>query len=592
MDDIFDYYIENGKIVSASFGNHPEKNGETDVNQLFDYTIFDETVIIDNYKGADRVVSIPSHIEGYPVTRIGKFAFSSLSDRDTFKYTTNHRVTSVTIPNGVKIIAESAFDKCPQLRFIYLPSSLREIRENAFRGCNELCDFHMPKTVEIIGPGAFSECKDLTHVTIPGYVETLSSNAFADCISLKELTVEEGVNRIGSSAFSRCANLKTVHLPESLEIIKNSAFEYCTRLEHINMPKSLKTLENDIFYRCDKLIDENSMVIIEDSLYYYCGEKTEITIPEQVTVIAPSAFSGCFHITDVTLHQGVTEIGYRAFLRCTELKSINFPDSLQHIGFYAFFNCISLKDIKVPLHTKIDDMAFYGCESLTNRDGLVIVNNQCHDYIGDLKTITLPEGIDTLCSCVFSQSRHLQEVILPETIRFIGYKCFSECTRLRKINIPDGVQVIGNGCFAFCVSLKELIIPDSVIFLGDNIMSYYDISTCVKCNELHWDRLWASVRNDYMINNFDFICCYLLYKNVPDITGAELKEYIDDHTLKIAEHIIKYDNVEAMDGLLKVVCADRELIQKIIDISFGHIDITAFLLDRSRKAAEQDFEEL
>ena len=71
-------------------------------------------------------ISIPSTLGGYPVTRIGKYAFYGCKS-----------ITSVIIPNGVTSIGQSAFPSCTALRSVTIPNSVTSIEWQAFSGCRE-----------------------------------------------------------------------------------------------------------------------------------------------------------------------------------------------------------------------------------------------------------------------------------------------------------------------------------------------------------------------------------------------------------------------------------------------------------------------
>ncbi|MBO5869088.1 MAG: leucine-rich repeat domain-containing protein, partial [Oscillospiraceae bacterium] len=66
-------------------------------------------------------ITIPSEIDGYPVTAIGPVAFSSCSN-----------ITSVIIPESVTSIGKRAFEQCNSLTSVTLPSGITSISEKVF----------------------------------------------------------------------------------------------------------------------------------------------------------------------------------------------------------------------------------------------------------------------------------------------------------------------------------------------------------------------------------------------------------------------------------------------------------------------------
>ena len=73
-------------------------------------------------------------------------------------------LTSITIPNSVKIIRKEAFSGCTGLTNVILSNSLIYIGKAAFRGCTELTNITIPNSVRIIEDYAFKECTKLNSI--------------------------------------------------------------------------------------------------------------------------------------------------------------------------------------------------------------------------------------------------------------------------------------------------------------------------------------------------------------------------------------------------------------------------------------------
>lgn len=144
----------------------------------FDFTPDNTAAIVTNYKynGAAADVTIPSRYKGKPVTTIGHAAFF------------NSAVTSVTIPDSVTSISDSAFINCPQLTNISIPNSVTYIGFSAFNSCTSLKSITLPSSLSTIQSYAFCNCGNLETIRIPVSVTSIGNNAFADCPSLMTVT--------------------------------------------------------------------------------------------------------------------------------------------------------------------------------------------------------------------------------------------------------------------------------------------------------------------------------------------------------------------------------------------------------------------
>ena len=161
---------------------------------LYEYSINDNTVTITGYNGNGTEINIPSKIDGKPVMSIGRFAFS---------YCTN--LTSITLPDSVTSIGGGAFSSCENLDNIILPSGLASIERSMFSYCSSLTSIIIPDSVTSIREHAFSHCSSLTSITIPKSVKNIdhdeefsawgvgsANGVFGECINLKEIIVETG----------------------------------------------------------------------------------------------------------------------------------------------------------------------------------------------------------------------------------------------------------------------------------------------------------------------------------------------------------------------------------------------------------------
>lgn len=162
------------------------------------FYFYPTTGMITGYVGTDTVVVIPSKINGITVETIGHTAF---------RYSP---VTSVTIPDSVTFISDSAFAYCSQLTNISIPNSVTAIGSFAFEGCTKLESITLPSSLLTISEFLFYDCSQLTTIHIPDSVSSIRTYAFYNCGKLETIRIPVSVTSIGSYAFDDCPSSMTV----------------------------------------------------------------------------------------------------------------------------------------------------------------------------------------------------------------------------------------------------------------------------------------------------------------------------------------------------------------------------------------------
>lgn len=393
--------------TSSSDSSQDEENESVLIEErtsdpLYDYRLYNDHVEIIKYKGkgTETNVQIPSEFEHTPVTVISKFAFNQ-DDED-------ENIESISIPEGVTSIEQSAFYNCKSLTSISLPSTLKSIGHGAFGSCVSLQTISLPESVTELGQGVFdgtawyeNQPNGLVYLgkTLYAYKGDMPRNTSIDII--------DGTKCIGGDAFRSCKNLINVTIPNSVETIGYGAFSFCEALTNVKLPSSVTKICVLAFESCTAL--------------------TSIDIPDTVKTIQVEAFRDCNSLTNITIGNGINTIPGGAFMNCSSLTSVKLPNSLTTINNTAFQSCTALTSIEIPYGAKeIDDSAFSNCTSLAN-------------------------------------------VKLPDTVTSIEFSAFSKCKALKSIEIPNSVQKIANYAFEGCTSLESITIPNSVKELGKNI---------------------------------------------------------------------------------------------------------------------------
>ena len=315
------------------------------------------TIVPGSYLGIDYASTlsgdlvIPSEVTYNGVT----YSVNSVN-QNAFAHCEN--ITSISLPNSLKIIWYGAFQYCTSLTSLTIPASVTNIYGDGTNSLNSpiyRCDNLTTLVVEsgntkydsrdncnaIVETATNKLIHGCKGTTIPASVTTIGKNAFRSC-TITDIVVSEGVTTIEQSAFNFCTSLKTVALPATLTTIGDNAFNGCSALESIVVAEANTTFDSRD--NCNAIIKTSG-----DELVLGC--KTTI-IPASVAAIGRNAFKYC-PITDIEITEGVAAINDLAFNECGQLKTVTLPSTLTKIGYGAFQNCHSLTDIYAYPHANV-----------------------------------------------------------------------------------------------------------------------------------------------------------------------------------------------------------------------------------------------
>ena len=262
------------------------------------------------------------------------------------------------------VIGEYMFMSC-QLQSIILPKNITSIKKQAFTDCISLSSISIPNRVASIEESAFDNCA-LSEITIPDNVNSIGARAFNSCNNLKQINLGNGINSIEEQTFGDCSHLEKIELPCNITKIGNSAFYACMRLSNIKIRGSLTSIGQLAFARCSSLktIDLPSTVTtIGIQAFKGCTSLKEIILPLSLTYIKSSAFENCTSLTSINLPSNLSfdEVTNNyIFAGCTALTNVNIGLGIKVIPQDMFRGCVSLKQITIPSSvTTIGGLAFY-----------------------------------------------------------------------------------------------------------------------------------------------------------------------------------------------------------------------------------------
>lgn len=163
------------------------------------------------------------------LTYVGSYAFNG---DNKAKFTDERNTDEKTTLNlsSVTRMGENAFYNCDGIKGVELSGSItavetkeeggtedinNKIPNHAFESCNALTSITVPEGIKIIGTAAFAGCTQASSITLPNSLVTIGDRAFmcsidGDNKQLTSLTIPENVETIGASAFYGYTALTTV----------------------------------------------------------------------------------------------------------------------------------------------------------------------------------------------------------------------------------------------------------------------------------------------------------------------------------------------------------------------------------------------
>lgn len=155
------------------------------------------------------------------VTSIGKQAFYGLPS-----------LATVTLSDTVKLLGELSFAQCAKLTQITLPM-VEEIGWGCFYNCVTLTSIRLPDTLRVIRDRAFYFCDSLAGITVPASVEMFGEMVFCFCESLVYANIQAPITILPYWTFYGCTMLRELNLPSSLTTVEHNALGECPELYYV-----------------------------------------------------------------------------------------------------------------------------------------------------------------------------------------------------------------------------------------------------------------------------------------------------------------------------------------------------------------------
>lgn len=194
--------------------------------EFFEYEKTDSEVTILAYTGptgANVDVSIPSVVDGLPVTQIGSNIVAQVGVKmvrySIFGAPDSAEIRSLTIPEGVLVLKENAFRTLKVSEPLQLPSTVERIESGCFQYYKGDIIFSEDGNLTYIGQSAFFQVRFTGTLVIPHGVKIIDKNAFCE-VQVCGVILPDTVEMIFDFAFNQSGgNIDRMYIPASVKYI-------------------------------------------------------------------------------------------------------------------------------------------------------------------------------------------------------------------------------------------------------------------------------------------------------------------------------------------------------------------------------------
>ena len=516
--------------ISIPYGAETLENGAFARCDGLTYVLIPDTVeTIGNWAFTDcialKVADIPKNVK-----IIGERAFKSCRRLETeveLKQITDlgeqafydcEKITSLVISSSsITEIPNLAFNSCYALQSVTLPDSVTRIGDLAFCG-GAFSTFQNPKGLKSVGYSAFAGCKNLTSYVIPDGMTTIGYNFLERCSSLSQVVIPGSVTLVEAGAFDGCASLTDIQFGGSQEDWNNISFGssntpvFSANIHYSTQATTLGfgTHGSNISWKITldgvlqlsglgKMDAGTGTELKEFPWTEYSKKITAVEIQPGITSIAAYAFDGIQ--AEISIPLSVTEIGRNAVSASklpnysgttAQWLAVNFDLAADYThGAGAICNDGTVLDLGVcgdftqegtARYALVGDgcLRIYGAGQVTSAPWILNKDK--------ITTVTIEEGITSVCENAFQNCTKLTTVAFPESVTNVEAGAFGGCAGLKTVHYAgtkeqwSQIQIGENN-----QSLKNaaLVCPQSHICILEKVEEVP--ATCRKAGIIaHW----------------------------------------------------------------------------------------------------------
>lgn len=297
---------------------------------------------------------------------------------------------------------------------------------------NKVRTLTLPRTLRHINDWGLSDYRAITDLEIPANVERMGENIVYNCPQLQRIKVNAEVPPTLGSLDNNSYHedgYRTYHYIRI--VIPRESFHAYRLVSAWNTDYNvLIGGDEGITVSTGKIAaGDLGHVVVEEA--GYLQEVNKLIIEGELNADDWSKIKQMTNLTELDLSKAlIDEIPSNAFSGRWAIDKVVLPPTLKKIGSFAFQGTA-------------------------------------------LTSVNIPDNVETIKECAFSQVRQLQEVHLPDSLTSLGNYAFAECRSLRTVKIPTKLKTIPDYTFQNCRSLQSVELHDSITAFED-----YSFNNC------------------------------------------------------------------------------------------------------------------
>ena len=310
---------------------------------------------------------------------------------------------------------------------------------------NKVRTLTLPRTLRHINDGGLSDYRAITDLEIPANVERMGNEIVGNCPQLQRIKVNAEVPPTLGSLDNNSYyedGYRTYHYIRI--VIPRESFHAYRLVNAWNTDYNvLIGGDEGITVSTGKIAaGDLGHVVVEEA--GYLQEVNKLIIEGELNADDWSKIKQMTNLTELDLSKAlIDEIPSNAFSGRWAIDKVLLPPTLKKIGSFAFQGTA-------------------------------------------LTSVNIPDNVETIKECAFSQVRQLQEVHLPDSLTSLGNYAFAECRSLRTIKIPTKLKTIPDYTFQNCRSLQSVELHDSITGFGNHAFVNCDLREITLPKSTSW----------------------------------------------------------------------------------------------------------